>query len=90
MRKVRVNGALGLGADPVFEFLKAKSRTGGVYWNFYKFVVSPDGREVVRFTTAQTPAAMAPAIEAFLAVARRGSNGKSEPRRDAKGRERTS
>jgi glutathione peroxidase-family protein len=35
-------------------------------WNFYKYVVSPDGKQVRRFTTQDTPAAMAPHIAEAL------------------------
>jgi glutathione peroxidase len=58
-----VNGS---GASAVFDFLKVKSKTGGVMWNFYKFVVSPCGTEVTRFTTAATPLTMAKHIAETL------------------------
>ena len=57
MKKCKVNGG---GASPVFDFLKVRSNTGGIMWNFYKYVVAPDGKQVRRFTTQDTPAAMAP------------------------------
>ena len=50
----------------MFDFLKVKSNTGGIMWNFYKYVVSPDGKQVQRFTTQDTPAAMAPHIAEAL------------------------
>jgi glutathione peroxidase-family protein len=37
-----------------------------VMWNFYKFVVSPCGTEVTRFTTAATPLTMAKHIAETL------------------------
>ena len=63
MKKCKVNGG---GASPVFDFLKVRSNTGGIMWNFYKYVVSPDGKQVRRFTTQDTPAAMAPHIAETL------------------------
>ena len=63
MKKCKVNGG---GASPVFDFLKVRSNTGGIMWNFYKYVVAPDGKQVRRFTTQDTPAAMAPHIAEVL------------------------
>jgi glutathione peroxidase len=64
MKKCKVNG---FGASPVFDFLKVKSKSGGIMWNFYKYVVAPDGRQVTRFTTAATPNAMVAHIAATIA-----------------------
>jgi len=63
MKKCKVNGS---GSSPVFDFLKVKSKTGGILWNFYKYVVSPDGTEVKRFTTKDTPSALIPHIRETL------------------------
>jgi glutathione peroxidase len=64
--KVDVNGK---DTDPVFAFLK--ERTGGllgssIKWNFTKFLVSPDGSTVKRYSPKTEPAAMTDDIEALL------------------------
>jgi glutathione peroxidase len=64
MSKTKVNGS---GASPVFDFLKVRSKSGGIMWNFYKYVVSPDGEHVRCFPTNKTPAQLVPTIEKFLA-----------------------
>ena len=56
--KVDVNGK---NTHPVFAFLK--QRAGGllgssIKWNFTKFLVSPDGREIKRFSPKTTPDAI--------------------------------
>ena len=43
MEKCKVNGS---GSSPVFDFLKVQSGTGGVMWNFCKYLVAPDGTTV--------------------------------------------
>lgn len=65
--KVDVNGGQ---ADPVFVFLK--ERAGGVLgsgikWNFTKFLVSPDGTTVRRYSPQTAPAALEEDIVAMLA-----------------------
>ena len=64
MSKTKVNGS---GASPVFDFLKVRSKSGGIMWNFFKYVVSPDGEHVRCFPTNKTPAELVPTIEKFLA-----------------------
>lgn len=64
--KIDVNGK---NTHPVFVFLK--DRTGGllgsaIKWNFTKFLVSPDGTTVERFSPTTDPADIAPEIEALL------------------------
>lgn len=64
--KVDVNGDE---TDPVFEFLK--ERVGGVLgsrikWNFTKFLVSPDGTTVTRYSPNTSPADLEDDIEALL------------------------
>lgn len=70
MKKIEVNGPL---ASPVFVWLRKKSRgllntlTGdGIKWNFTKFLISPDGTKVKRFSPATKPEAIAPFIERAL------------------------
>ncbi len=65
--KVDVNGKQ---TDPVFAFLK--ERTGGllgssIKWNFTKFLVSPDGRSVKRYSPKTDPSAMIEDIETLFA-----------------------
>ncbi|MDY6147608.1 MAG: glutathione peroxidase [Porphyromonas sp.] len=55
MQKVRVNG---IEADPVFKFLKKKTR--GIFgsrikWNFTKFLVAPDGKSIKRYAPFISP-----------------------------------
>ena len=67
--KVDVNGAR---AHPLFAYLK--SRKGGgilgsaIKWNFTKFLVGKDSTVLDRFAPTTTPEAIAPKIEAALAV----------------------
>lgn len=69
MEKIDVNGA---GAHGIYKELTkltdASNYTGDIRWNFEKFVVSADGKEIVRFapkTTPDDPAVIA-AIKAAL------------------------
>lgn len=64
MNKVKVNGA---GASPVFNFLKANSKTGAVLWNFCKFLVDKDGQVVARYDPNKNPSDMIPKIEELFA-----------------------
>ena len=64
--KVDVNGK---DTHPVFEFVKERSKGmlgSAVKWNFTKFLVSPDGRTVVRYAPTTEPADLRPDIEALL------------------------
>ena len=62
--KVKVNG---YGSSPVFDFLKVRSNTGGVMWNFCKYVVAPDGVTVHKFGPEKDPTHLAPKIEELFA-----------------------
>ena len=69
MEKIEVNGP---GAHAIYKQLTpvadASGHAGDIRWNFEKFVVSADGKEVVRFapkTTPDDPAVIA-AIKAAL------------------------
>lgn len=69
MEKIEVNGP---GAHPIYkELVKVADptgHTGDIRWNFEKFVVSADGKEIARFspkTTPDDPAVIA-AIKAAL------------------------
>ncbi|HSO04210.1 MAG TPA: glutathione peroxidase [Candidatus Limnocylindrales bacterium] len=64
--KVDVNGK---NTDPVFAFLKERTSGllgSGIKWNFTKFLVSPDGSTVKRYSPKTEPASMATDIEALL------------------------
>lgn len=65
--KVEVNGP---GADPLFAFLRGKTRGlfgDAIKWNFTKFLVSPDGKSIERFAPMTAPARLAGGIERLLA-----------------------
>ena len=62
--KVKVNG---YGSSPVFDFLKVRSNTGGVMWNFCKYVVAADGVTVHKFGPETDPTHLAPKIEELIA-----------------------
>jgi glutathione peroxidase len=67
-RKVDVNGK---DTHPVFAFLKDSANGllgSGIKWNFTKFLVSPDGRTVRRYSPKTEPAAIRPDIEALLSA----------------------
>ena len=54
-QKVNVNGK---NAHPVFKFLKENSKSllgGTVKWNFTKFLISPDGKSIKRYSPNTTP-----------------------------------
>jgi len=68
MDKVKVNGA---DATPVFDFLKAKSHSGAIMWNFTKFLVDADGHVVARYGPGTTPNELIPKIEELTAAAGR-------------------
>lgn len=53
--KVNVNGK---NAHPIFKFLKSNSKGllgGAVKWNFTKFLISPDGQSIKRYSPNTTP-----------------------------------
>jgi glutathione peroxidase len=54
-QKVNVNGK---NAHPIFKFLKENSKSlfgGAVKWNFTKFLISPDGKSIKRYSPNTTP-----------------------------------
>lgn len=69
MKKVEVNGD---GADPIFKFLKARSKHwllgSRIKWNFTKFLIAPDGKTVECFAPTTKPAAMERAIRRALGL----------------------
>jgi glutathione peroxidase len=63
---VNVNGK---DAHPIFQFLKSKSKGllgGTVKWNFTKFLISPDGDSIKRYSPNTAPEDIRPDIEALL------------------------
>jgi glutathione peroxidase len=56
MEKIEVNGA---GQHPIYKALEtvkdATGYGGDIRWNFEKFIVSADGKQITRFTPDQTP-----------------------------------
>lgn len=54
--KIEVNGP---GAHPLYQWLKAEKSgflgTGGIKWNFTKFLVDPSGKVVKRYAPTDTP-----------------------------------
>lgn len=72
MSKVEVNGS---GAHPVFGFLRKKAPGAigdSVKWNFTKFLVDRDGKNVKRFAPETEPETIAADIEAALEGALHG------------------
>ena len=54
-QKVNVNGK---NAHPIFKYLKNNSKSllgGTVKWNFTKFLISPDGKSIKRYSPNTTP-----------------------------------
>lgn len=66
-RKIDVNGA---GAHPLYVQLKKRAPgvlgSQGIKWNFTKFLVSRDGKQVKRFAPLTKPEELAAEIEALL------------------------
>jgi glutathione peroxidase len=66
-QKVEVNGSA---THPVFSWLKSQAPgllgSKSIKWNFTKFLVSPDGKQVERFASKTPPKEMLPKIEEFL------------------------
>jgi glutathione peroxidase len=66
--KVEVNGSA---THPIFSWLKSQAPgllgSKSIKWNFTKFLVSPDGKEVLRFASKVSPKEMVPKVEEFLA-----------------------
>ena len=67
--RVDVNGP---GTHPLYQLLKASKKgllgTGGIKWNFTKFLVDRTGRVVDRFGPTDTPESLEPAIVRLLAA----------------------
>ena len=64
--KVDVNGS---DTDPVFTFLKERSRGrfgSAIKWNFTKFLVAPDGTTVTRYSPKTEPKTIAQDVAALL------------------------
>ncbi|QGW80285.1 glutathione peroxidase [Variovorax paradoxus] len=69
MEKIDVNGS---GAAPLYQWL-TKEKPGllgstAIKWNFTKFLVGRDGKVQKRYAPLDTPASLAPDIEAALAA----------------------
>ena len=68
MEKIDVNGA---GQHPLYQWLSSEAPgllgSKAIKWNFTKFLVGKDGAVVKRYAPTDTPASMAPDIEAALA-----------------------
>lgn len=66
MKKVHVNGK---DADPVFKYLKSKTRGwfgSAIKWNFTKFLISRDGETIKRYSPLTKPEKITHDIEAML------------------------
>ncbi len=66
MKKVHVNGP---DADPIFKFLKSRTRGflgSRIKWNFTKFLVSRDGETIKRYSPTTKPEKIEADIEAML------------------------
>ena len=66
MKKVHVNGK---DADPVFKYLKSKTRGwfgSAIKWNFTKFLISRDGDTIKRYSPLTKPEKITRDIEAML------------------------
>ncbi len=66
MKKVDVNGE---NADPLFKYLKKKAGgfiTDKIKWNFTKFLVSPDGKQIKRYAPITAPKKLEKDIEQML------------------------
>ncbi len=66
MKKVHVNGEE---ADPIFKYLKSQTKGflgSRIKWNFTKFLISKDGKEIKRYAPTTRPEKIRKDIEAFL------------------------
>ena len=66
-KKVNVNGD---DADPLFKYLKSRTRGllgSSVKWNFTKFLISRDGKHIVRYAPGTTPESLDKKIAQMLA-----------------------
>lgn len=65
--KINVNGK---NAHPIFKYLKAHSGSwlgNRIKWNFTKFLISKDGKTIIRHAPTTTPGSMRSDIESLLA-----------------------
>lgn len=67
MAKIEVNGA---NTIPLYEFLKKRARgilgSTNIKWNFTKFLISHDGKTIVRYGPWTTPAQFEIGIQSLL------------------------
>ena len=67
MAKIEVNGA---NAIPLYEFLKKRARgilgSTNIKWNFTKFLISRDGKTIVRYGPWTTPKQFEIGIQSLL------------------------
>ena len=66
MKKVHVNGEE---ADTIFKYLKSQTKGflgSRIKWNFTKFLISKDGKEIKRYAPTTRPEKIRKDIEAFL------------------------
>ncbi|MGA1247937.1 MAG: glutathione peroxidase [Candidatus Nanopelagicales bacterium] len=64
--KIDVNGSK---THPIFKYLKSKAGgflNSGIKWNFTKFLVAPDGKNVTRFAPNTSPMSMESEIKKVL------------------------
>ena len=64
--KIDVNGS---NTHPIFAYLKDNSNSGvlkRIKWNFTKFLISPDGKTIERFTPTINPVSLRPKIEKYV------------------------
>ncbi|KAK8857672.1 hypothetical protein M9Y10_016079 [Tritrichomonas musculus] len=67
MQKIDVNGA---NEAPIYKWLKEKAGGyfgSGIKWNFTKFLISRDGKKVIRYAPVTNPKSFEKEIEAFVA-----------------------
>ena len=68
MKKIDVNGP---NEHPIYKFLKEKTKNilgEDIKWNFTKFLISPDGNTIKRYTPTVKPSRMEKDIEEMLLV----------------------
>ncbi len=68
MKKIDVNGA---DAHPLFKYLKKQTGgflTSAIKWNFTKYLVSPDGRQIKRYAPVTSPNKLEKDIEQMLGL----------------------
>lgn len=67
MAKIDVNGN---NADPLYKFLKQRAKgilgSTSIKWNFTKFLISRDGKTIVRFPSIANPRRLVHGIQSLL------------------------